>query len=283
MVAASRKNHRVVQLGTQRRSYSIYIQAIKELRAGKIGNVLFARSWYNSRRGSIGTGKVAEVPSWLNYELWQGPAPERPYHDNVVHYNWHWLWHWGCGEIGNNGVHSIDICRWGLGVDYPTRVSSGGGRLRFDDDQQTPDTHTVSYEFAGNKVITWEGLSWSPRGSGGSPFGISFHGDQGTMVMTGDNYKIYDMRNKEVAAESGGARGDGVHLGNFLESIREDKRPNADIEDGHKSTLLCHLGNISQRTGRALHTDPTNGHILDDPEAAALWSREYRPGWEPKV
>jgi hypothetical protein len=119
--------------------------------------------WYNNQRPTIGFGKAVSVPDWLNYELWQGPAPAKSFKDNLIHYNWHWFWHWGTGELGNNGIHALDVCRWGLGVDCPTRVTSGGGKYRYNDDQETPDTHAVTYEF-GDKAITWEGRSWHKRG-----------------------------------------------------------------------------------------------------------------------
>ncbi len=280
-LAAARKNNRVVTQGTQRRSWPVIMEAIKLVRTGKIGDVRYSRSWYNNRRGSIGQGKKIAAPGWLDFKLWQGPAPAQPYQDNLVHYNWHWFWNWGTGEIGNNGVHSIDISRWGLGVDYPSKVSSGGGRFRFDDDQQTPDTHNVVFDFDG-KSIAWQGLSWSPRGSENCSFGISFHGDEGTLVINGSGYVIYDMKNKEISKKTGSG-GDSTHVGDFLASIRAEKRPNADIEEAYKSTLLCHLGNIAHRTGHTLHTDPTNGHIRNDEEAMKLWSREYQPEWKPNA
>lgn len=280
-IAAARKNGCVVQVGTQRRSWPGIVEAVEKLRQGVIGRVLFSRSWYNNMRGSIGRGKLAPVPDWLNYQLWQGPAPRRPYRNNVVHYNWHWFWHWGTGEIGNNGVHGLDMSRWGLGVDYPSRVSSGGGIYYFDDDQQTPDSQVVTFEF-GDKMIVWEGRNWHPRGFEGSQFGASFYGDQGTLIITGAGYKVYDRKDKLIA-EQGGSSGDAGHVANFLDGIRGTARPNAEIETGHKSTLLCLLGSIAHRTGRTLHCDPKNGRILDDREAMALWGREYEPGWEPKV
>ena len=281
MVAAARKHQRIVQLGTQRRSYPAVIEAIEKLKSGAVGRVLFSRGWYNNTRASIGHGKAAPAPDWLDYELWQGPAPERPFQDNLVHYNWHWFWHWGTGELGNNGIHALDVCRWGLGVDYPMRVTSGGGKYRFDDDQETPDTQTVTFDF-GDKSITWEGRSWHPRGFEGSAFGIAFYGEKGTMVIDGANYKVFDFKGAEID-KGGGPGGDARHYQNFLECIRSGKKPSADIEEGHKSTLLCHLGNIAWRTGRTLHCDPKNGRILDDAKAMALWGREYRKGWEPKV
>jgi len=199
-----------------------------------------------------------------------------------VHYNWHWFWHWGTGELGNNGIHSLDVCRWGLGVDYPRRVSSGGGKYFFDDDQETPDTQTVTYDF-GDKAITWEGRNWHPRGFENAPFGITFYGDKGAITLDYHGYKVFDFGGKQIASQDKGFEGHDPHLKNFLECIRSGARPNAEIEEGHKSTLLCHLGNIAFRTGRTLNLDPANGTIRDDPTAAALWSREYRPGWEPKV
>lgn len=288
-VAAARKYNRVVQMGVQRRSFPAIIEGIGKLHAGAIGRVLYSRTWYNNTRPSIGRGRPAPVPEWLDWTLWQGPAPERPYMVSdtpagnfIVPYNWHWHWHWGNGELGNNGVHALDIARWGLGVDYPIRVTSGGGKYRHDDEQETPDTHLVTFDFAGGKSILWEGLSWSPYSPNGSGFGISFHGTDGTLVIEGSGYRIFDLKNKEVARGTGSGS-DALHVANFLDCIRLGGRPNADIEEGHKSTLLCHLGNIAHRVNRVLHTRDTDGHILNDEEAMKLWSREYRPGWEPKV
>ena len=154
MVAAARKFNRVVQMGSQRRSSGSTIQAMDKLREGVIGRVYLARAWYNNLRPSLGNGQTADVPANLDYDLWQGPAPRVPYIDNRIHYNWHWFWNWGNGELGNNGIHTLDLCRWGLGVDYPTRVTSSGGRYRYDDDQETPDTQTVDFEFDDRCQIT---------------------------------------------------------------------------------------------------------------------------------
>ena len=166
-------------MGSQRRSGPGTIEAIEQLREGAIGRVYLARCWYNATRGPIGKGKVTSVPSNLDYDLWQGPAPRRPYVDNLVHYNWHWRWHWGNGELGNNGVHTLDLCRWGLGVDYPVHVTSDGGRYRFDDDQETPDTHTVCFEFDGRRSISWQGLSCNPHGDGF----VTFYGEDGALDL----------------------------------------------------------------------------------------------------
>lgn len=281
MVAAARNTRRVVQVGVQRRSMPRVIEAIQKVRDGQIGAVHYARTWYNNTRGSIGRGRPAPVPSWLDWELWQGPAPDRPYRDNQVHYNWHWFWHWGNGELGNNGIHALDLCLWALDVHYPRHVSSGGGRYHFDDDQETPDTHLVTFDF-GNKAIAWEGQSCRRHGYEGSMFGAAFFGSQGTLVIDGSNYRLYDAASKELGYFTGSGA-DQPHLENFAAAIRDGVPPNATAEDGHKGALLCHLGNIAWRTQRALRCDPANGRILDDPAAAALWERDYRPGWRPQV
>ncbi len=281
LVAAARKHRRLVQMGNQRRSMANFIEAIHALRDGIIGRPYLARCWYNNTRASIGKGKEIPVPEWLNFDLWQGPAPRRPYRSNLVHYNWHWFWHWGSGELGNNGIHPIDVCRWGLGVEFPVRVTSAGGRYQWEDDQQTPDTNVVAFDFPDRKTITWQGLSCN--GHVPEPgVEVVFHGDKGTLAVGGAGYTAYDLKNKEVKKVP--IKGtDRSHMINFLDAIRNGKPLNSEIGEGHKSTLLCHLGNIAYRTGHTLHCDPKNGHILRDPEAAALWSRKYEKGWEPKV
>ena len=281
MVEAARRHKRHVQLGTQRRSMPKVIEAVAEVRAGAIGRPYFAQAWYTNSRGSVGRGKPAPVPAGLDYDLWQGPAPRRPFRDNYLHYTWHWFWHWGNGELGNNGVHTLDICRWGLGVDYPVRVTSSGGRYRWADDQETPDTNVVNFEFAGRRSIAWEGLSCSRLPDAAAPE-VIFHGEMGTMVVTGGGYVVFDAKGKEVRKVSG-PTSDAPHVRNFLDAVRGGTSLNAEIEEGHKSTLLCHLGNIAYRTGQALRCNPENGRVLGDPQAMTLWSREYEKGWEPRV
>jgi predicted dehydrogenase len=282
LIEAARKHRRVVQMGNQRRSWPKIIEAMEQVRNGAIGRAYFAHCYYNNNRTSIGRGKEAPVPAGLDYDLWQGPAPRKPFHDNYLHYNWHWFWHWGNGELGNNGVHSLDLGRWGLAVDFPTHVTSGGGRYRYQDDQETPDTHVVTFDFDGGKSITWEGLSCNGYQLGGSRADAVFYGDEGAIAITAGGYTIHDLKGKAIKTERGPG-GDPDHQNNFLDAIRGQARPNSEIEEGHRSTLLCHLGNIAHRKGRALRCDPTNGHILHDADAMTLWSREYEKGWEPKV
>lgn len=282
MVQAARQYKRAVQMGSQRRSGPGTQDAMRRLREGIIGRVYLARSWYNAQRPSLGKGTPSDPPPRLDYDLWQGPAPRRPYQSNLIHYNWHWRWHWGNGELGNNGVHVLDLCRWGLGVDFPTRVTSSGGRYCYDDDQETPDTHAVCFEFPEKRAASWEGLSCSKHGNGF----VTFYGENGTLELESNGrHTVYDAGDKKKDTFASSSLGDKEHVVNLLDAIRNDKplELNAEIEIGHRSTLLCHLGNIAHRTGRALRCDPSNGHILDDAEAMALWRREYQKGWEPTV
>jgi predicted dehydrogenase len=280
LVSAARKADRRVQMGNQRRSYPKIIEAMQALRDGIIGRVYFAQSWYTNNRESIGTGKQGSPPSGLDYELWQGPAPRKPFQTNYLHYNWHWFWHWGNGELGNNGVHMIDLCRWGLGADYPTQVASAGGRYRHKDDQETPDTHIVSFDFPGGRTITWEGFSCNQIPL--KTVEVLFQGEKGSLAIIGNGYAVFDEKGKEIKNVKGTSN-DAMHVDNLLSAIRSGEKLNSEIEEGHKSTFLCHLGNIAHRTGRALHCDPANGRAQNDPEALKLWSREYASGWEPKA
>ena len=284
MIAAAREHKRCVQVGTQRRSGPAIREGIELVRGGAIGTPYYARAWYANQRGPIGHAEASDPPKGLDYDLWQGPAPRTPYHANYLHYNWHWFWNWGNGELGNNGPHGIDLARWALGVDYPSRVTSSGGRYAYADDQETPDTHVVSFEFEGGKQLMWEGLSCNRRGIDGEGFGATIHGNDGTLLLSSGGYTLLDGRGKEVKKNNGSA-GDAEHVANFLAAVRANDPSllNCDAETGHKSTLLAHLGNIAHRVGRSLACDPKNGHVAGDAEAAKLWGREYAPGWEPKV
>lgn len=285
MIEARRKHGVVVQIGTQRRSFPATRAAIDLVRTGRIGRVLHARAWYANRRGPMGRGRQVPAPASLDWELWQGPAPEREYRDNVVPYNWHWLWHWGGGEMANNGPHFLDVCRWGLGVDHPARVTAMGGRYRYDDDQETPDTLDAVFDFGG-RTIAWELQSWSSRGRNGESTGAEFLGEQGTILVDlKGGFAVFDERGKPVPQEAAemGPPVPAPHMANFAACIRDGGQPNADVVDGHRSTLLCHLANIAYRTGRVLECDPASGKPKNSPEADALWSREYRPGWQPVI
>ncbi len=302
LVEASRKYNRVVQMGNQRRSWYNVQACMNELHSGAIGRVYHARAWYANTREPIGFGKVAPVPDYLDFDLWQGPAPRIDYRDNLHPYNWHWFWHWGTGEALNNGVHFIDLMRWGLQVEYPERVVSTGGRFHYRDDWQTPDTQTISFEFENGKHCTWESRSCNGLPEHGSSAGVVFYGEGGSIVLgSGNAYTIYDnSRSPQVMKEvteqreqsdqpnqqnlvGPGSFYDAPHVNNFLEGIRSGVSLRSEIAGGHTSTLLCQLGNIAYRTGRALYIDQRNWHVVGDSEAMKLWKRNYEPGWEVKV
>jgi len=296
LLLAANKYKNVIQMGNQRRSWPNIVTAINELHAGVIGKPYFARTWYTNNRPSIGIGKEAAVPSWLNFDLWQGPAPRQAYIDNILHYNWHWFWKWGTGEALNNGTHMVDLARWGLKLDYPTSVTSAGGRYRYQDDWQTPDTQVITLEFGNKAAITWEGRSCNGRTSEGSTVGVTFFAENGSLQIDASNgYAIYDLDNKLVkqvkndmtvdvkSLMSPSQALDALHINNFFDAIRKGASLKSDILSGHKSTLLVQLGNIAQRTGSTLEINPQNGHILNNKEALKYWERTYQKDWEPTV
>ncbi len=275
LVQAADKYGKIVQIGTQRRSWPTLTEGIAELKNGVIGKVYMAKTWYANTRGPIGIGKVVPVPSNLNYELWQGPAPRRPYKDNLIHYNWHWFWNWGTGEALNNGTHDIDVARWGLGLDYPLKVNSAGGRYQFKDDWETPDTQIITFEAPG-ATIEWEGRSCNGGYNDNRSRGVIFYGENGSL-HTGDNsYTIFDNSNKLVKdvksdivtteslnTTSPGEELDALHVANFLENIRNNRKPFADAFTGHKSTLVDAVGqHCPDGYGHTLDIDPSNGHIF---------------------
>ncbi|MFT7070009.1 MAG: putative dehydrogenase [Spirosomataceae bacterium] len=295
LIAVKSKTGKVIQIGNQQRSAPTSIELIQKIREGVIGEAYYAKAFYEANRGGIGKGASAAVPEWLDWDLWQGPAPREDYKDNFVHYNWHWFWKWGTGEINNNGLHEMDICRWALDVGMPTQVSSAGGRFAFDDDWEFYDTQLTTFNFSGGKMLNWEGRSCN----GTSVFknaagrGSYIHGTKGTAFVDREGYEIFDLKNNlieksdEAAGESSvntlGISGlDNFHYRNFLNGIQKGEQLNSPVEEAHKSTLLCHLGNMSQHLGKALMLDEKTGKPKDK-EAMKMWSREYEKGWKPIV
>jgi predicted dehydrogenase len=294
LVAAAQKYGKLVQQGSQQRSSQRTIDALAAIKEGAIGKPYLVRAWYANTRTGIGHGKPAPVPPNLDYDLWQGPADRTPYRDNVIHYNWHWFRRWGTGEICNNGTHEIDIARLALGVDYPTTVTSTGGRYHYQDDWEFPDTQEVTFEFDGGRTIIWQGTSCNGLKIFDRGRGTATYGTNGSIVLDRDGYIQYDLKQKVVKQDIEPKKGDSleltgddaatsIHMDNLLAGIRTGQALRAPISDGAKSVLLCHLGNIAQYTGRKLKTDPTNGHVVSDSDAMKYWSRSYAPGWAPTV
>ena len=237
-------------MGAQRRSAPVLTQGIQELHKGIIGRVYMAKTWYTNTRKDLFLKPAGPVPSWLDWDLWQGPAPRVPYQEGIVHYNWHWFWNWGTAETLNNGTHEVDVARWGLGVDFPSHITSIGGRYHFKDDWQTPDTQIVTMDFPGRVSLMWESRSSNGRAIEGQDRGIIFYGENGSLDTGGDSYKVYDLNGKlvkEVKSLMGDSalQGrnidtpsvgmDNLHIADFLDAIRNNRRPTCDVETGYKS------------------------------------------------
>jgi predicted dehydrogenase len=293
LVAAQRKYGKLVQMGTQQRSSPHTIEVVDKIHNGLIGRAYYAKAWYSNVRKSIGFGKVAPVPPQLDWDLWQGPAPRRPYTDNVQPYNWHWFRNWGTGEALNNGTHEVDVCRWALGVDYPNRVTSSGGRYQFKDDWQFYDTLVTSFEYD-DKLLSWEGKSCNGMKFYGRDRGSTIAGTAGTVLVDRDGYEVYDLDGKktsEVRAGSGTSSADlvgadtmtNLHFANFIAAIQKGERLNAPIAVGNVAVTMLQLSNIAWEVNRELRLDPADGTIQDDREAMKGWGRDYEKGWAPHI
>jgi predicted dehydrogenase len=285
MLEAARRHNRVVQVGTQSRSAPHVQRAMELLRDGAIGRVLVAKAWNSQLRRDIGHGLPSEAPGGVDYDLWLGPVPYVPFQANRFHYGWHWWYDFGTGDMGNDGVHDIDIARWGLGVDaHPAKVAAIGGKRHFDDDQQFPDTQYVAFEYPGDgsvgsgRELIFEMRIWSPYKQEGHENGNAFYGTEGMLVLgKGTGWQLFGPRNEPRESMKASGMGEPHHR-NFIDCIRSGARPNADIEIGHLSATLCHLGNIACRVGRQLTFDPQAERIVGDDEADRLTARTYRDG-----
>ncbi|HSQ57447.1 MAG TPA: Gfo/Idh/MocA family oxidoreductase, partial [Gemmata sp.] len=249
--------------------------------SGKLGKVAFARTWIAGPRPNIGHAKPEPPPAGVDYNLWLGPASGE-FTKNRFHYNWHWFWDLGTGELGNNGIHALDAARNVLGLESPTKISCAGGKYFYDDDQKTPDTQIATFEFphgpggAMGCTLLWEHRVWEKKGPEDQSYGIAIHGDKGQLIFKGDGWEV---RGGDGAKAPPGKNIVGAHQKNFIESIRGNAKPNAEIEIGHKSTTLCHLGNIAYRTGKTLLFD-AKSETTNDAAANKLLGREYRKGFE---
>lgn len=285
MIEAARRNKKIVQVGTQSRSSEHIIKAMQVIKDGVIGEVKVSKAWNSQKRRDIGHVKPSSPPAHLDYDLWVGPAPMRPYQSNLLPGIWRWWFDFGTGDMGNDGVHDLDIARWGLGVEtHPSTIAALGGKYFFDDDQQFPDTQYVVFDYPGDgkvgqqKQLIFEQRIWSPYFQEGYENGNAFYGTKGMLILgKGGGWKVTLAGNKPGPSMSG-TFDLPAHHRNFFECIRNDKQPNADIEIGHLSTSLCHLGNIATRMGRILHFDPQKEEFTGDQEANVLIRRKYRDG-----
>jgi predicted dehydrogenase len=289
LVRAAEKYNRIVQHGTNSRSGVAVREAVQKMRDGLIGEVYMARGLCFKWRDTIGRKPEEAVPAGVDYDLWTGPAPLHAFTRNRFHYNWHWFWDYGNGDIGNQGIHEMDIARWGLGVKYPSRVSAIGGHFMFDDDQQTPNTMVANFEFdegGKKKMLVFEVRHWMTNheagiGEGGkkkdsNTVGNTFYGSKGYLAIDGyGQYKTWLGRDQEPGPSR---NEDGNNWANFIEAVRSRKQSdlNAPIEEGYMSTVLVHLANISYRLGRTLEFDAQNLSCKGDPEATRMFTRQYR-------
>ncbi len=281
MIDAARRNKRIVQVGTQSRSRRSTIEAVDFVKSGAIGEVLMAKAWDIQLRDDIGHKDDSPVPEGVDYDTWLGPAPWIPFNENHFHYNWHWHWHFGTGDAGNDGVHQIDIARWALGENYPKMISGMGRKVFFDDDQQTPDTQNITFDY-GDKALIWEMRIWNPYGHQGVGNAVAVYGTEGVVhIGRWDGkwgYKVFDREGQLVRHEAAGDP-DTPHMQNFIDCVKSRKTPNCDIGVGHLSTLHSHLANIVSRTGRNLAFDAETESILNDPDANLHVKRAYRTHW----
>jgi predicted dehydrogenase len=283
LVEAARRYNRIVQHGTQSRSSAGVREGIRKLREGVIGDVYMAKGLCYKWRNTIGHTPEEPAPDGVHYDLWLGPAPQRSYSRNRFHYNWHWHWDYGNGDIGNQGVHEMDMARWGLGVGLPAKVQSSGGHYMFDDDQETPNCQLATFEYPDQKKqLVFEVRHWITNHEAGlgkgesNEVGVLFLGSEGYMVMKGgQGYRTFLGRKREPGPTR---KEGGNHFANFIQAVRSRRQEDlhADIEEGHLSSALCHLANMAYRAGRTLNFDPATETVRGDSEAGAMLTRDYR-------
>jgi len=294
LVEAQKKTGKLAQMGNQQRSSKYTIEVIQKIHEGMIGRAYYAKAWYSNSRKSIGVGKEAAVPATLDWDLFQGPAPRRPYKDNVQPYNWHWFKIWGTGEALNNGTHEVDVCRWALGEEFPKRVTSAGGRYQFKDDWEFYDTLITNFEYE-DKLLSWEGKSCQGMKIYGRDRGSAIMGTTGTVVIDRDGYEVFDWAGKKTSEYKvpkeptssadlvGRDSMTDAHFANFIAAIRTGEKLHSPVAEGNISVTMLQLSNIAYDVKRELRVDPKDGKILDDSEAMKGWNREYEKGWAPKV
>lgn len=275
LIEAARKYDCVLQTGLQQRSGAHFQSAIETVRTGRLGKVKFARAWVANSRRPMKPKRDEAAPDGVDYDMWLGPAQENAFNVNRFHHHWRWYQDYGTGELGNWGVHLLDVARWGLGVDLPERVSASGGNYVFQSDLEMPDTMVATFDYP-DHTIAWEHRLWSNHGVEGRGSGVAFHGERGTLVVDRSGWKVYDSRERLTADASELSNS---HLRNFIDCIRTRQRPNADIEVGHASTTLCHLGNIAWRLGRDVRFLADSQSFDGDDEANALLTKAYRADW----
>jgi len=292
MVAAMRRHKRVVQMGSQHRATTRMQTALEFLRTGALGRCLVAKAWESTRQGAIGRPPDGKPPKEVDYDMWLGPAPLRPFNPNRFHGRWRWFYDYGTGDLGNDGVHRLDMAFAALNaaceaqkeppLGLPAGIYASGNKWYFDDAQEFPDTLQVNYEYAGKfpKLLTYEMRIWAPYSMEGESEGAAIYGDRGYMILGNSRWRAYGLGGK-LLREGTGDSDERPHVQDFVDCIKTRRRPYCDLDTiGHPASLLCHTGNISARLGRKLILDPKTEMFVDDKEANALRTRpEYRKPW----
>jgi predicted dehydrogenase len=288
---AARAHNRVFQVGTQRRSGEHFRSAVEYVASGKLGKICEIKAWINQVRVSIGRPADGSPPAGIDYDRWLGPAPRRPFNPNRFHYNWRFFWDYGNSEIGNQGVHVLDVAIWAIqkinGMDkcLPDRVSASGGIYWLDDAKEVPDTQLVTYHYP-NLLLSFELRSFASdhvlhrgqriSGNGPTDFYTAFYGTEGTMLLTQSGWQVSRSNGEPGPSEKGVPE---THERNFIECVKSRQRPNSDVEIGRLSTTLCHLGNISYHLGHDVRFDARTETFPGDKEANAMLAQQYRAGY----
>ncbi len=282
LVEAAKKYNRIAQHGTQMRSSDTIKEAQKVIDSGILGAIKMAKAWNCQKRSHPQPASNSSVPPGVDYDMWLGPAPKIPFNENRFEYNWHFYPEYGNGDIGGDGIHDIDLARWGLGVKvHPNRITAHGSRIALEGERQFPDNMMVAYQYDDDdKVLIYEDRIWTPYGQHGVDSGDAVYGTEGYMLISRRGwFRTYIGKDEEEGPAMKGNGGWPQHLENFLECVRTRKQPNAPMEVAHLSCGLVHLGNIAYRVGRILHFDPKREIFPDDAEATARLTKEYREPW----
>ncbi|MBI4559637.1 MAG: Gfo/Idh/MocA family oxidoreductase [Candidatus Hydrogenedentes bacterium] len=283
MLEAARSNQRVVQMGTQWRSGTHYREAVEFIHSGKLGKVRQVRAWaYLDWVGGIGNPPDGAPPAGVDYDMWLGPAPERPFNPNRFHFNFRWFWDYAGGLMTDWGVHLLNICLWAMGMESPRSVYSAGGKRVVEDNTETPDTQIAVYDFPSYTLI-WEHQMLGGVGIGGRPHGMAFSGSEGTLVLDDSGWEVIpEPKKKSLEPLKGKAGVDArpAHVRNFLDCVQSRQQPVENLEVGHFVSTVAHLGNIALRTGSHIAWDAENERVAGERDANHLVASAYRKPWK---
>lgn len=283
MIEAARRHNRVCQMGAQRLSSPTYAQAVDFVKTGKLGKVGLVRAWaYLDWIRPIGSPADGPVPPGVDYDMWLGPAANRLFNSNRFHFNFRWFWDYAGGLMTDWGVHLIQVLLWAMGPEPPKSVMSSGGKYVLEDNSETPDTQITVYEFP-SYTLVWEHKVGVGLGLYNRPWGMSFTGTEGTLVINDSGWEILREPTKDALEPKkypGGADPRPAHVRNFLDCIKSRQQPIENLGVGHHVSTVAHLGNIALRTGHKVNWDTQAERVIDDPKADALVSVPYRKPWQ---